>query len=153
MLINDAHYIPGTIWYVRNFNFGVGIQTRDKYILILKVDKATESVCYACCTTRKRYGTFSYPKHGCNPFKGLSTSFFAASHVIGAKNSFSFPDPTHVYHGYDIYIVHYSDLEVYHIDGRVEICDEMTKEEFDTVLECLRESDSAIRKLKRFLFS
>lgn len=135
---------------VANFSFGGGY-TRDKYLIILKINEETEEVCYAMATTRVRYGDFVYPGHGCNKIRGLTTSFFAAGQVIGANNKFGFEKPTHIYHGFDLYIVHYSDLEVYQIDERVEICDVLTQSEYQAFLQCVLESDSAPRKIKRFL--
>ncbi len=152
MQITAENYLPGTVWFVSNFNFGHGIPTRDKYVIVLKVNRDTEEVCFALVTTRNRYGGFIHPAHGCNKFPGLTTSFFEAGNVIGANNTFSFPEPTHVYHGYNLHLSHYSDLEIYHIDERVEICDVMTSGEFDAFLRCIKESDSAKRGIKRFLF-
>jgi hypothetical protein len=150
--ITDENYLPGTIWFVSNYNFGLGIPTRDKYVIILKVDKASEQVCFALCTTRSRFRSTDHPTHGCNKFPGLSTNIFEAGHVIGEHYAFAFFEHTHVYHAYDLYVAHYSDLEVYHIDSRVEICDIMAPDELQAFLDCIRESDSAKRGLKRFLF-
>ena len=83
MIVKGDNYVPGIIWFVSNFHFGT--HTRDKYLIILKIDEPSELVCYAMATTRVRYGELDYPSHGCNKIRGLTTNFLEADQVIGGR--------------------------------------------------------------------
>lgn len=150
MVLTESRYEPGTIWFIERYNFGAGTDTRDKYCIILKVDLESELVCFCLTTTRKRYPSIVYPDHGCNPGPN-SHYMFAEGVVVGKNDSFSFRDPTHVYHAFDYYLVHYSELEVYEIDDRVYIQDILLEAEFQSFYNCVKTSDKVARKIKRFL--
>jgi hypothetical protein len=146
----NEHYKPGSIWFVNNFHFGQGIPTRDKYVIILKLDPATERVCFGLATTRVRYDAAQAPQHGCNRFPGLGTNYFEPGRVIG-QDAFSFAKPSHLYHYHDIHLEHYSCLEVYHIDTRADLLDLLAENEYQALLSCVLHSDSTKRGIKRFL--
>jgi hypothetical protein len=148
----SEHYQPGSIWFVSNFNFGHGIPTRDKYVVILKMDPESERVCFGLATTRIRYPEANPPRHGCNHFLGLGTSYFEPGRLIG-NDGFAFEQSTHLYHYHDIHLEHYSSLEVYHIDTRADLLDLLCESEYNTLINCVVNSDSTKRGIKRFLLA
>lgn len=147
-------FFPGQIIYFNEFYFKNGNTSKPKYLIIL--GRFEDKTIVASLPTRTIVAPSLISKsHGCINMEDrcFNCYVFEPGKVI-CENGFSFNQPTYIYgsqiEDYEIDILE----EVYPIPGvDFEEKGVLLQKEFQDILDCIRNSSSIKRKIKRLLLS
>lgn len=148
---------PGTIVYFPQFYFPDGEPAKPKYFIFLcRKDDEEESMLVATLPTRTdRIPPNAVKEHGCIQATGaqFSSYYFKPGKPITTDGRF-FPDPNPTYI-YPRWVMSQSQRifeDNYSVEGvDYEIVGRLTKEEYDALVACIRDSNDAKMKYKRLL--
>jgi hypothetical protein len=144
-------FIPGQIVYFKEFFFKNGNTSKPKYFIVLAVGP---KLIVASLPTRSNLSPLLVNKfHGCINLdeRCFNCYAFEAKKIIG-KSGFSFELPTFIYgdqvENYELELME----DIYKIRGvDYEVLDILMDSEFIEVINCIKNSASAKRKIKRLL--
>lgn len=147
-------YTPGNILYFKPFVFPNGNNPKNKYFIVLKTTGS--NVLIASLPTSKDHIPHMVQKiHGCIdvPEYQVNCYCFQIGQVI-TKNGFAFPFETFVY-GYQVDQFDKTKFDsMYVVDGvDYDIIGELLDDEYQTLINCFKDSGSVSRKIRRLLGS
>ena len=145
-------FSPGQIVYFNEFFFKNGNTSKPKYFIVLA--NISEQTIVASLPTRTNLAASLITKsHGCINIEERCFNCYAfeANRSI-ASNGFSFPLPTYLYgdqvEDYEVELLR----DLYKIEGvDYEIMGILTAPEFKTIIDCITNSGSIKRKIKRLM--
>ncbi|MDO8930231.1 MAG: hypothetical protein Q7W54_14755, partial [Bacteroidota bacterium] len=145
-------YTPGNILYFKPFVFPNGDLPKNKYFIILQT--IGSNVLIASLPTSKDFiPHLVQKKHGCIdvPQYQVNCYCFQPGKIV-TKNNFSFPVETFVY-GYQVDQFDKTKFDsLYVVDGvDYEIIGELKKDEYLSLINCIKNSASVSRKIRRWL--
>jgi hypothetical protein len=145
-------YTPGNILYFKPFVFPNGNIPKNKYFIVLKTSGS--DVLIASLPTSKDHIPHMVQKsHGCIdvPEYQVNCYCFQVGQVV-TKNGFAFPFETFVY-GYQVDQFDKTKFDsMYVVDGvDYDIIGELLNDEYQSVINCIKDSASVSRKIRRFL--
>lgn len=146
-------FLPGQIIYFpNNFYFKNGNTPKPKYFIVL-ANSDNKIIIGALPTRTNNVPSFVTIDHGCvNIDERCYNCYVVEKDRIIGQNGFSFYMPTFIYgdqiEDYDVEVFE----DVYPIEGvDYEIKDTLTDEEFASLKECLLNSKSVRKKIKKYL--
>jgi hypothetical protein len=141
----------GTILYLSPFYFKNGNTAKNKYFIVLK--KIDEKTIIASLPTRKNILPSFIAHHGCShdAESCINCYAFEPNRCI-CENGFAFPIQTFVY-GNEVEDYNADNLKFNHkVEGvDYEILGKLNIQEYNDLLECLKQSTSMRRGVKKFL--
>ena len=145
-------FSPGQIIYFNVFFFKNGNTPKAKYFIVLAY--INEEIIVASLPTRTNLAASLIDKpHGCVNIddRCFNCYVFEQDKVVG-QNGFCFPLPTYVYgdqvEDYQVGLMQ----DIYKIEGiDYEILDTLTESEFTSLVDCIKNSTTVKRKIKRYL--
>lgn len=145
-------FTQGLILYISPFYFKNGNTSKNKYFIVLKI--VDNQIVIASLPTRSNKApSLIQHEHGCNndTERCFNCYAFLASRPI-TDNGFSFPVNTYIYgkevEDYSLQILQLN----YRIEGiDYEIMGTLTSQEYDDVCNCLKQSTSIRRGIKKYL--
>lgn len=145
-------FAEGIILYISPFYFKNGNTSKNKYFIVLKVVDNQLVIASLPTSSNKAPGLIQ-TDHGCNndTERCFNCYAFQSNRVI-TDNGFSFPVNTYIY-GNEVedYALHILQLN-YRIEGvDYEIMGKLTKQEYDNLCACLKQSTSIRRGIRKHL--
>jgi hypothetical protein len=141
----------GTILYLSPFYFKNGNTAKNKYFIVLK--NIDDKTIIAALPTRKNQLPSFVSTHGCShdPERCINCYAFEPDKCI-CENGFSFPIQTFIY-GNEVEDYHLDVLKFNHkVEGvDYEILGELLAKEYENIVNCLKQSTSLRRGVKKFL--
>ena len=145
-------FTQGVILYISPFYFKNGNTSKNKYFIVLKI--VDNQIVIASLPTRSsKAPSLIQNEHGCNndAERCFNCYAFQANRPI-TGNGFSFPVSTYIYgrevEDYSLQILQLN----YRIEGvDYEIMGTLTTQEYDDVCNCLKQSTSIRRGIKKYL--
>ena len=145
-------FTEGILLYISPFYFKNGNTSKNKYFIVLKtVDNAV--VIASLPTRSNKAPSLIQTEHGCN--NDIERCFNCYAYQAGkviTDNGFAFPINTFVY-GNEVedYLLQTLELN-YKIEGvDYEIMGKLTKDEYENLCTCLKQSTSIRRGIKKYL--
>lgn len=142
----------GNLLYFTPFFFKNGNTAKSKYFIVLHVHEST-IVVGSLPTRTDNIPTFLNKKHGCINDEGAQFNCYCfEKDATITNNGFSFPFDTFIY-GEQIDTYEVTKLqEIYpKEDIDYEIVGKLEKQEFDAIIDCMKNSSRVKRKIKRML--
>lgn len=142
----------GNVLFCKSFQFNNGAEPLDKYFIVLKRHE-NKIIIGSLPTSKDKIPAFvDKNKHGCvnKDDRCFNCYFFKANNPI-CENGFSFPRHTFAYgdeidtYQSDIVDANYVLNENYIVEGK------LTKNEYNSLLECILNSSSVKFKIKKLL--
>jgi hypothetical protein len=145
-------YTPGNILYFKPFVFAHGNSPKNKYFIVLKT--IGEDILIASLpTSQDHIPKMVQKKHGCIdvPEYRINCYCFQKGKIV-TKNGFSFPLETFIY-GYQVDQFNKKNFDsLYVVDGvDYEIIGALLEEEYASLINCIKNSGSVSRKIRRLL--
>ena len=149
---NDSRFEKGSILYFSPFIFSNGDEPKNKYFLVLHCDE--QNLILASLPTSQDHVPGSLEKkHGCINQSDINFNcyLFEIGRVV-CSNGFSFPKETYVY-GFRLQLF---DLYVFCVqecndETKIEVKGRLLDEEYNALVQCLKNSTSVKRKYKALL--
>jgi hypothetical protein len=142
----------GHLFYFANFKFNNGDEPKDKYFIVLK-ETADSLIIGTLPTRNNKIPSFVTVEHGCINIeeRKYNCYLFQQGKSI-CKNGFCFDLPTFIYGGEIEYYSKEKMAEDYPKEGAdFKIEGELTEDEYKSILDCLRNSNSVKRGIQRKL--
>lgn len=145
-------FLPRQIVYFKPFYFKNGNTSKNKYFIVLKTVDDVLIVASLPTRTCKAPALITHT-HGCNNDNArmFNCYVFEAERQI-CENGFAFPLATYIY-GNEIEDYSIETMKaIYPIEGiDYEIIGELATEEYNNIIDCMKQSSAVKRKLKRLL--
>lgn len=145
-------YTPGNILYFKPFYFPNGDLAKNKYFIVLAAQD--DYALIATLPTSKDHVPIDIKKkHGCidNYENRFNCYYFEANKSI-TKDNWGFPVATYIY-GPQIAEFNKTNFDsIYSVEGvDYDIIGQLKKKEFNAIIECIKNSRTVSRKIRRVL--
>ena len=145
-------YTPGNILYFKPFVFPNGNTPSNKYFIVLQTTR-NDILIASLPTSHDHIPHMIQKKHGCidEPQYQVNCYCFQVGEIV-TKNGFAFPLETFVY-GYQVAKFNKTNFDsMYVVDGvDYDIIGELLDDEYQSLINCIKDSGSVSRKIRRFL--
>lgn len=145
-------YTPGNILYFKPFVFPNGHTPKNKYFIVLQTIDSNVLIA-SLPTSQDHIPKMILKKHGCidEPEYQVNCYCFQPGQII-TKNNFAFPVETFVY-GYQVDQFDKSKFDSMYVVAGVdyEIIGELIDNEYLSLINCIQNSASVSRKIRRWL--
>ncbi|GHT44118.1 hypothetical protein AGMMS49965_19190 [Bacteroidia bacterium] len=148
-------YTAGSILYFTPFFFKNGNQPKNKYFIVLE-SYSDDLIVASLPTSQDHVPNHLAKKHGCieDAKSNFNCYYFEKEKKISKNNEFGFPLDTYIY-GEQVDVMNKSLLNSqYQTENKdyVKLCN-LSINEFNSIIECLANSSSVKRKIKKLLNS
>jgi hypothetical protein len=144
--------LPGSIYFIKNFEYVDGGQPSDKLLIVLFLDEEDSIIIKALPTSQQRVPV-SINNHGCTNNDLFSFFMFQEKRIVGTKvdgSNFSFDKNTFVLVKDNVSIINRDALLKY-FPGRINHLANLSEDEYKRLIKCIKASVHLKQKVKRVL--